>query len=127
MCLFCQFIKGEKKTEVVYQDEEVFAFKDINPLAPVHILIIPKKHISSIAEIKETDIELLGKMIFVAKKIADDFDLSEKGYKLLFRVKEYGGQVIEHIHLHLIGGGPLYEDIHPLLGSYSVYSLACRT
>jgi len=56
----------------------------------------------------------LGKMILAAKKIADDFGLSEKGYKLLFRVKEYGGQVIEHIHLHLIGGAPLYEDIHPL-------------
>ncbi|PIV10135.1 MAG: histidine triad nucleotide-binding protein [Candidatus Portnoybacteria bacterium CG03_land_8_20_14_0_80_41_10] len=114
MCLFCQFVKGEKKAEVVYQDEKVFAFKDINPLAPVHILIIPKKHISSIAEIEKGDTELLGKMILAAKKIADDFGLSEKGYKLLFRVKEYGGQVIEHIHLHLIGGAPLYEDIHPL-------------
>ena len=113
-CLFCQFVKGQKKTEVVYQDEQIFAFKDINPLAPVHILIIPVKHISSITEIKENNIKLLGRMIFVAKKIADDFGLSEKGYKLLFRVKEYGGQVIKHIHLHLIGGGPLYEDIHPL-------------
>jgi histidine triad (HIT) family protein len=115
-CLFCQFVQGQKKTDVVYQDEQVFAFKDIQPIAPVHILIIPVKHISNITEIKEADIELLGKMIFVAKKIADDLDLSEKGYKLLFRVKEYGGQVIEHIHLHLIGGGPLYEDIHPLEG-----------
>jgi histidine triad (HIT) family protein len=115
-CLFCQFVQGQKKTDVVYQDEQVFAFKDIQPIAPVHILILPVKHISNITEIKEADIELLGKMIFVAKKIADDLDLSEKGYKLLFRVKEYGGQVIEHIHLHLIGGGPLYEDIHPLEG-----------
>ena len=113
-CLFCQFAQGQKKTEIVYQDKQVFAFKDIQPIAPVHILIIPVKHISSIAEIKENDIELLGRMIFVAKKIADDLNLSEKGYKLLFRVKEYGGQIIEHIHLHLIGGAPLYEDIHPL-------------
>ena len=113
-CLFCQFAQGQKKTEVVYQDEQVFAFKDIQPIAPVHILIIPVKHISSITEVKKNDIELLGKMIFVAKKIADDSGLSEKGYKLLFRVKEYGGQVVEHIHLHLIGGAPLYEDIHPL-------------
>lgn len=115
-CLFCQFIQGQKKTEVVYQDEQVFAFKDIQPIAPVHILIIPVKHISSVTEIKENDIGLLGKMIFVAKKIADDLGLSEKGYKLLFRVKEHGGQVVEHIHLHLIGGAPLYEDIHPLEG-----------
>ena len=115
-CLFCQFAQGQKKTEVVYQDKQVFAFKDIQPIAPVHILIIPVKHISSLTEIKENDIELLGRMIFVAKKIADDLNLSEKGYKLLFRVKEYGGQIIEHIHLHLIGGAPLYEDIHPLEG-----------
>ncbi len=115
-CLFCQFAQGQKKTEIVYQDKQVFAFKDIQPIAPVHILIIPVKHISSIAEIKENDIELLGRMIFVAKKIADDLNLSEKGYKLLFRVKEYGGQIVEHIHLHLIGGAPLYEDIHPLEG-----------
>lgn len=115
-CLFCQFAQGQKKTEVVYQDKQVFAFKDIQPIAPVHILIIPVKHISNIAEIKENDIELLGRMIFVAKKIADDLNLSEKGYKLLFRVKEYGGQIVEHIHLHLIGGAPLYEDIHPLEG-----------
>jgi len=115
-CLFCQFAQGQKKTEVVYRDKQVFAFKDIQPIAPVHILIIPVKHISSLTEIKENDIELLGRMIFVAKKIADDLNLSEKGYKLLFRVKEYGGQIIEHIHLHLIGGAPLYEDIHPLEG-----------
>jgi len=115
-CLFCQFAQGQKKTEVVYRDKQVFAFKDIQPIAPVHILIIPVKHISSLTEIKENDIELLGRMIFVAKKIADDLNLSEKGYKLLFRVKEYGGQIVEHIHLHFIGGAPLYEDIHPLEG-----------
>ena len=113
-CLFCQIAQGQKKTDIVYQDEQVVAFKDVHPLAPVHVLIIPVKHISSIAEIKENNIELLGKIIFVAKKIADDLGLSEKGYKLLFRVKEYGGQEIDHIHLHLIGGAPLYEDIHPL-------------
>lgn len=113
-CLFCKIAQGQKKTEVIYQDEEIFAFKDIHPLAPVHILIIPVKHISDITKIKEADTELLGRMIFVAKKIAEDLSLAERGYKLLFRVKEYGGQVIGHIHLHLIGGAPLYEDIHPL-------------
>ena len=113
-CLFCQFAQGQKKADIVYRDEQIFAFKDIHPIAPVHILIIPVKHIPTITEVRETDIELLGKMIFVAKKIADDSGLSEKGYKLLFRVKKYGGQEIDHIHLHLIGGAPLYEDIHPL-------------
>lgn len=112
MCLFCKIANHEQEADIVYEDEQIIAFKDIKPITPVHILIIPKKHISSIAEIKEIDINLLGKMIFVAKKIADDSNLSEKGYKLLFRVKEYGGQEVEHVHLHLIGGGMLYEDIH---------------
>jgi len=114
MCLFCKIINKEQKADIVYQDKQIFAFKDIQPIAPVHILIIPVKHIPAITEIKKNNIELLGRMIFVAKKIADDLKLSEKGYKLLFRVKEYGGQEIDHLHLHLIGGAPLYEDIHPL-------------
>lgn len=113
-CLFCKIAKGQLEADIIYQDEQIVAFKDIRPLAPVHILIIPKKHLSSIAEMEKNDIELLGMMIFRAKKIADDFDLSQKGYKLLIRVKEYGGQEVDHLHLHLIGGAPLYEDIHSL-------------
>lgn len=101
-------------TDIVYEDNEVIALKDIHPLAPVHVLIIPKKHIASIIDIKKEDIKLMGKLIFVAKNIADDFKLSEDGYKLLFRVGSHGGQVVEHIHLHLIGGARLSEDIHPI-------------
>ena len=114
MCLFCQIANHQQKADIVYEDEQIVAFKDIHPLAPIHIVIIPVKHIPTIVDIKEEDIELLGKMIFVAKKIADDFGLSERGYKLLFRVKKYGGQEVDHIHLHLIGGAPLHEDIRPL-------------
>lgn len=113
MCIFCD-IANDKKTEFVYQDNEIAAFKDINPIAPVHILIIPKRHIGAITEMEESDIPLLGKMIYAAKRIADGLGLSDKGYKLLLRVKQHGGQEVNHIHLHLIGGAPLYEEIRPL-------------
>jgi len=113
-CLFCKIINKEMPANIVYEDNEVIALKDIHPLAPVHVLIIPKKHIASIIDIKKEDIELIGKLILAAKNIADDFKLSKDGYKLLFRVGSHGGQVVEHIHLHLIGGARLSEDIHPI-------------
>jgi histidine triad (HIT) family protein len=113
-CLFCKIAKKETPADIVYEDEEVLGFKDIHPIAPVHILIIPKKHISSIAQIKEEDTELMGKIIVAAKKIADELNISKDGYKLLFRVRRHGGQEVDHVHLHLIGGAPLFEDIHPI-------------
>jgi histidine triad (HIT) family protein len=113
-CLFCKIAKKETPADIVYEDEEILAFKDIHPIAPVHILVIPKKHISSIVEVKEEDTELMGKIIVAAKKIADELDISKDGYKLLFRVRRHGGQEVSHIHLHLIGGAPLFEDIHPI-------------
>jgi histidine triad (HIT) family protein len=90
------------------------AFKDIHPVAPIHVLIIPKKHIASINDLEAGDEQLAGHLILVAKKIAKDLQASEKGYKLLFRVGEWGGQEVGHIHLHLIGGAKLYEDIRPV-------------
>ncbi|KKQ60287.1 MAG: Histidine triad (HIT) protein [Parcubacteria group bacterium GW2011_GWC1_38_22] len=90
------------------------AFKDIHPIAPVHILIIPKKHIASINDIEEGDVELLGKMIITARNIASELKISEGGYKLLFRTGKNGGQEVDHIHLHLIGGAALHEEIRPL-------------
>lgn len=113
-CLFCKIVKGEIPKDFVYQDQKVVAFKDIHPLAPVHILIVPKRHIEHIGEITKSDIPLIGRLVWVAKKIASDLDISDSGYKLLFRVKEHGGQEIPHIHLHLIGGAKLTEDIHPV-------------
>lgn len=90
------------------------AFHDIHPLAPIHVLIIPKKEIPSINDLEDVDQALAGKMLLVARNIAKDLNISEKGYKLLFRVGEYGGQEIPHIHLHLIGGARLHEDIRPV-------------
>jgi histidine triad (HIT) family protein len=113
-CIFCKIIKGEIPAEVVWQDEEIFAFKDIHPLAPVHILIIPKRHISSITELEKNDQGLMGKMIMTAKMLAEKEGISSDGYKLLLRVGRHGGQEVSHIHLHLLGGAPLSEDIHSI-------------
>ena len=113
-CFFCKIINKEVPTEIVYQDNDVLAFKDIHPLAPVHILIIPKKHIARISDIKDKDQALMGKIILTAKKIADSLNISKSGYKLLFRVGRHGGQEVEHVHLHLIGGSSLSEDIRPV-------------
>jgi histidine triad (HIT) family protein len=113
MCLFCKIANKEILKEFIYEDSDVLAFDDIHPLAPIHVLVIPKRHIESINDIKEKDGELLGKIIIVAQKIAKKLQTDEKGYKLLFRVGSWGGQIVPHIHLHLIGGAKLAEDIHP--------------
>ncbi|MFA5962008.1 MAG: histidine triad nucleotide-binding protein [Parcubacteria group bacterium] len=112
-CLFCKIINKELPASVVYEDDDILAFKDVRPLAPVHILIIPKKHIESLNDLTEKDVNLAGRMVLVAKKIAIDFDISPKGYKLLTRVGEWGGQEVAHLHMHLIGGVRLYENIRP--------------
>ena len=103
-CIFCKIIKKEIPADTIFEDEDVIAFKDIKPIAPIHIVIIPKKHIVSIVDIKERDITLMGKLIMTAKKIADDLKISKNGYKLLIRVGRGGGQEIDHIHLHLLSG-----------------------
>ncbi len=114
MCVFCKIIKKEIPTEFLYEDDLVVAFRDIHPIAPVHVLVIPKKHIESIVNISEENERLMGRIILAAKKIAEELKISEKGYKLLFRVGRHGGQEIKHIHLHLIGGAQLKEDIRPV-------------
>ena len=113
-CIFCKIIQKKIPAEIVYEDADVLAFKDVQPLAPVHFLIIPKKHIESINALEEKDTELAGKLIMVAQRLAKEFDISEKGYKLLFRVGEWGGQEVPHIHLHLIGGAKLHEEIRSI-------------
>jgi histidine triad (HIT) family protein len=113
-CIFCKIAEKEIPADIVYEDGDVIAFCDAHPIAPVHILIIPKKHIASITDISEGDTMLMGKLIAAAKKIAEDLKISEKGYKLLIRVGEHGGQEVKHIHLHLIGGARLSENIGPI-------------
>ncbi len=101
-CLFCKIVNKELPSDIVYEDEEVMAFKDIYPLAPIHILIVPKKHIESAAHLKEEDKEFISHIIFTAKKIAEEKKLD--AYKLVFNVGRKAGQTIDHLHLHLLGG-----------------------
>jgi histidine triad (HIT) family protein len=103
-CIFCGIIKKEIPSEIVYEDEKIIAFKDINPLAPVHILIIPKKHIESVNDLKEEDKDLVGYLFLIAQKVADLYEIKDKGYKLSFNVGKGAGQEVEHLHMHLIGG-----------------------
>ncbi|MFA6193348.1 MAG: histidine triad nucleotide-binding protein [Parcubacteria group bacterium] len=113
-CIFCKIAQKEIPADIIYEDEDIIAFRDAHPIAPVHILVIPKKHIASVADISEKDTLLMGKLVRAAKKIASDLKISENGYKLLFRVGEHGGQEVGHIHLHLIGGARLSENIGPM-------------
>lgn len=108
-CIFCKIIEKKQLAEIIYEDEKVIVFKDINPQAPIHFLIVPKKHIVGIQEIKEEDIELVGYMFFVARKIAEELKINsfERGYRLVFNVGKEGGQSIFHLHLHLLGGRKL--------------------
>ncbi|HDP67676.1 MAG TPA: histidine triad nucleotide-binding protein [Candidatus Marinimicrobia bacterium] len=103
-CIFCKIAAGELETPMIYEDEELVAFRDINPQSPVHILVIPKKHIGRINQLQETDQPLVGKMMLTAIKIARDEKISETGYRLVFNCGTDGGQEVEHIHLHLLGG-----------------------
>ena len=103
-CLFCKIINKEIPADIVFENEDVIAFNDVKPIAPVHVLVIPKKHIVSVADANDSDVLLMGKLIMAAKKIAEDLEISNKGYKLLIRVGKGGGQEVDHIHLHLLGG-----------------------
>ena len=103
-CLFCKIANHELSSDIVFEDEKFVAFKDINPQAPVHILIIPKKHISTINDLKEENAGLIGEMVLIAKKLAKQNNISENGYRLIFNCNRDGGQMVYHIHLHLLGG-----------------------
>lgn len=101
-CIFCKIVNDEIPSEKVYEDNDILAFKDLNPAAPIHILIIPKKHISSLNDVKSEDIEILGKLLLTTSKIAKEQGLS-KGYRVVNNCGEDGGQTVDHIHFHLLG------------------------
>lgn len=107
MCVFCKIVKGEIPAKVVYEDETVMAFHDINPQAPVHILIIPKEHIPTVNDLKEKHEELVGHILLVAKRIAKELGVAESGYRILVNCNRDGGQEIYHLHFHLFAGKPL--------------------
>lgn len=103
-CVFCKIIKKEIKSNIVYEDEEIVAFRDINPQAPVHILVIPKNHIQSLNEIREEDVELIGKIHKAIKEIARSEKIDTSGYRVVLNTGSDSGQAIQHIHFHLLGG-----------------------
>jgi histidine triad (HIT) family protein len=105
-CLFCRIIRGEIPAKRVYEDKETFAFEDIDPHAPTHVLIIPKKHVIDLKEAKADDAEMIGKLNLVAAKIARERNI-ENGYRTVFNVGPGAGQSVFHLHLHLLGGRPL--------------------
>jgi histidine triad (HIT) family protein len=103
-CLFCKIIAGQIPSEMVYRDKEVVAFKDINPVTPVHVMVVPAKHIVSLATMSEKDTAVVGKMTAAANKVARDTGIAEKGYRLIINSGPDAGQVIQHLHMHLLGG-----------------------
>ncbi len=101
-CLFCKMVAGQIKPEVVYENDHVLAFKDINPQAPIHLLVIPKVHITTLNELNDT--RLGGEILEIAANLAQKFNIAETGYRTLFNCNRDGGQAVYHLHLHLLGG-----------------------
>ena len=105
--VFSKIITGEIPADVVYQDELVTAFRDINPQAPTHILIVPNKEIATVNDLTEADEQVAGRLLLVAKKLAAEEGIAEDGYRLMINCNKHGGQEVFHLHLHLLGGRPL--------------------
>ena len=107
-CIFCKIIKGELPTDKVYEDENILAFNDLHPRAPIHQLIVPKKHIATLNDLTEEDTELVGTMVQTARHLAEKANISKSGYRTVFNCNKDGGQEVFHLHLHLIGGRALH-------------------
>jgi histidine triad (HIT) family protein len=105
--IFGKIIRGEAPADIVYRDDLVTAFRDINPAASTHILIIPNKYIPTVNDVEEEDEQVLGRMILAAKKLAAEEGIADNGYRLIINCNKHGGQEVYHLHLHLIGGRPL--------------------
>jgi histidine triad (HIT) family protein len=103
-CIFCRIIAGEIPADIVYQDEDFLAFRDIMPKAPTHVLVIPKTHVTSTAELTDGQEKLAGRLIIIAKNLAEKEGIARKGYRLVINCGSEGGQIVPHLHLHLIGG-----------------------
>jgi histidine triad (HIT) family protein len=106
-CLFCKIIAGEIPSEMVYKDREIVVFKDIKPAAPVHIMVVPVKHIVSLATMTDADTPIVSKMVAVANKVAREQGLADRGYRLIINSGPDAGQVVQHLHMHLLGGREL--------------------
>ena len=108
-CVFCRIVAGEIPADIVYQDKALLAFRDINPQAPTHILIVPKSHIASLADITAKHQALMGRIILLARDLAEKEGISDRGYRLSVSTGADGGQLVPHVHFHLLGGRKLSD------------------
>lgn len=106
-CIFCKIAQGEAPATIRYEDNEIIAFDDINPKAPVHILIVPKEHLESTLDLTDKDDELVGKIIRVAARLAEKMAIANRGYKIIINTGKDAGQLVDHLHCHLLGGKTL--------------------
>ncbi len=107
-CLFCKIINGDIPAEIIYQDDDVLGFKDVNPQAPTHVLFIPKTHIATVNDLATKDAELIGKLFLAAKKVAADTGFADEGYRLVMNCNAGAGQTVFHIHLHMLAERTLH-------------------
>lgn len=110
-CIFCKIINREIPSDIVYEDKEVLAFKDINPQMPIHILVIPKKHIEAIIDLKSEDETLVGKIFTAINNIAKDIGIDKTGFRVISNCGENAGQTVKHLHFHILAGEKLGERI----------------
>ena len=106
-CLFCKIIAGQLPTDTIFENDHVLAFRDINPQAPAHFLVVPKKHIATVNDLQSTDSEIIGQLYLAAKDIAAQLGVSENGYRCVINCNAGAGQTVFHIHLHVLAGRPL--------------------
>ena len=110
-CIFCKIIKGDIPCSKVYEDDNVLAFDDIQPMAPVHVIIIPKKHIATLMDIDAKNIDVVGNLISAAQKVARIKNINDRGFRTVINCNAEGGQVVFHLHMHLLGGRKLQDPL----------------
>jgi histidine triad (HIT) family protein len=103
-CIFCRIAGGEIRADIVHENERVIAFRDLDPRAPVHVLIIPRRHIASVTELADADAAVMGELFIVARRVAEQEDVAESGYRMVMNAGKDGGQSVGHVHLHVLGG-----------------------
>ena len=107
MCLFCKIVNKEVPAKILFEDDDVLAFHDINPGAPTHLLVIPKRHVASLNEVGAGEVQLLGKVVAAGRRVAEETGIAEKGYRVVINTGPNAGQTVFHVHMHVIGGRAL--------------------
>lgn len=110
-CIFCKIVAGDIPSDILYRDDKVVAFRDINPLSPVHVLIIPGEHIAGLSDLTEEKSILVSQMVNVANRLARSEGIAESGYRVVINCGEQGGQLVPHLHMHLMGGRKLSDQL----------------